>query len=100
MDTLTILFVVQSANIGYLDAIVDGLIVQASKNENIKNGAEKFQTLTFIMQGTGAIMGGIFASSLLDTVYEEPLHDLRIYVIFNVLLLIVASFLGSDAEPK
>lgn len=101
-DGVTILFIIQSVSVGYVDSIVDGLIVQASRrvgDYGVDNGAEMFQTLNLTLQGAGAIAGGLVSSFLLKTDKIEPMQFLTIYVGLAVLLLIAIVFLGPDAEP-
>ena len=92
--------IIQSAMIGFLDAIIDGLTIQGARTEGIIDGAEKFQTFIICMQGVGAIAGGLAVSAVLRDVEIEPMQYMYIYVFFCGILLASALSLSDDAEPK
>jgi MFS family permease len=94
------LMIIQSAMIGFLDAIIDGLTIQGARTEGIIDGAEKFQTFIISMQGVGAIAGGIAVAAVLKESDTEPMQYLYIYVFFCGMLLVAALSLQADAEPK
>lgn len=43
------MFIVQSISVGFLDAIIDGMLVQAANKDGVKNGAEIFQTMNTLV---------------------------------------------------
>lgn len=102
LDTgsLTMLFIIQSVTVGFVDALTNGMIVQAANAKGIIDGAEKFQTLEMLVFSVGAVCGGTVAATLIRTEYIEPLQFLVSYAFLTVIVLVATLTLGSDSEPK
>lgn len=95
----TVLFFIQSLNTSYIDAVTDGMAVQAANNPKLLQGPKKMQTFCFIAMSIGAISGSLFATVKLLN-FTEPLHNLKVYLGLQVLLLITAINMDVNSEPQ
>ena len=77
--TIGCLFISQ-INMAYNDTVTDALTVQAAK-KGIKDGCENLNSLSYLMQGFGAIMGAIISLIFSSTSkHVNPFACFSVYV--------------------
>jgi len=81
----------------YNDTLTDALTVQAAKF-GVKDGNENLNSLSYFMQGLGAISGALMAMKANDFNFN-PYRTFGVYLVLQAFFLFFAWKMNSSMEP-
>jgi MFS family permease len=94
---ITLCIFVSQMNMAYNDTITDALTVQAAKF-GVEDGNENLNSISYLMQGIGAICGGLISMKANDFKLN-PYHTFIIYLVLQAVFLVSACMMNSSMEP-
>ena len=89
---------ISQINIAYIDCVTDALTIQVSTN-SVKHGTENLNTIAFLAQGIGAIVGAMMAIMFNCAKQVNPYESFGVYIMLMCVYFLFALNLDSRLEP-
>eukprot|EP00347_Sterkiella_histriomuscorum_P014137 403362023 len=93
--TITVMLIMNSMNMAFIDVVVDALMVQQSRRD-IDQGSEDLQGLNWLFLAVGGISGSV--CSAFFTQFLKPKYAFHLASIFGLIMVVFALFIDVKSE--